>query len=272
MKKNFVSMAIAAVLAASSSQILADQYDENATTNEHDYIAVGVGAASGALIAGPAGLIVGSIVGGLFGWGSSEEAGTDMDQPDVEQQSSALVAAFDLDPDLSIVKETPEHKESEGLMLASLNSDTALVEEEQPGEINRIKQIVVNDLNVAVYFKPGSVDFESFYSQQFSVIANLLHEMPEMELNLEGYSDRQGMQSDNLQLSAERLESVRNFFVNNGIDASRINIHAYGEKNFLSTPGELDSYMFDRRVVVSFKEPSKHPQNSVATVDDKSSL
>ena len=93
---------------------------------------------------------------------------------------------------------------------------------------------------------------------------NLLHEMPELELNLDGYSDRRGSQADNLLLSEVRLESVRDYFVNNGIDEKRIHLHAHGEKNFMSTPGELESYMFDRRVVVSFSHASNATNNNVA--------
>ena len=258
MKKTLVSIAIASVLAVSSSQILADQYDEDSITNEQDYTAIGVGAASGALIAGPAGLIVGGIVGSLFGWGDSDD----------ESQGTELAAESDSDT----VAEIPGNDKAEDLMVASTSNVIPLVDSELSEEPNRIKEIVTNDLSIAVYFKPGSVNFESFYTQQFSTLSNLLHEMPEMELNLEGYSDRRGTQSDNLQLSAERLESVRDYFINSGIDASRINVHAYGEKNFLSTPGELESYMFDRRVVVSFKAASKDSQNSVAAVSNASSL
>lgn len=258
MKKTFVSIAIASVLAASSSQVLADQYNEDSITNEQDYTSIGVGAVSGALIAGPVGLIVGGMVASLFGWGDSED----------ESQEPGLADESDSDT----LAEISGHDESKDLMVASSSNVIAFVDSESSEEPSRIKEIVANDLSIAVYFKPGSVNFESFYSQQFSTISNLLHEMPEMELNLEGYSDRQGTQADNLQLSAERLESVRDYFVNSGIDASRINVHAYGEKNFLSTPGELDSYIFDRRVVVSFMATSKDSQNNVAVVSDASSL
>lgn len=255
MKKTLVSIAIASVLAVSSSQLLADQNDEDSITNEQDYTAIGIGATSGALIAGPAGLIVGGIIGSLFGWEPSED----------ELYGEELAAESDSEM-------LPVLDESEDLMVASTSNVIPQGDSELSEEANRIKDIVTNDLSVAVYFKPGSVNFESFYSHQFSTLSNLLHEMPDMELKLEGYSDRQGTQSDNLRLSAERLESVRDYFINSGIDESRIKAYAYGEKNFLSTPGELDSYMFDRRVVVSFKAASKDSQNNVAAVNDASSL
>lgn len=45
-RKKFTSIAVITALAASSSQALADQYDECAKTVELDYIAVDVGTAS----------------------------------------------------------------------------------------------------------------------------------------------------------------------------------------------------------------------------------
>lgn len=255
MKKTLVSIAITSVFAASSSQALADQYNEDTITNEDDYTAIGIGAVGGALVGGPVGFIVGGYMGSLF------------DSEDDEQ-----LAASTAEPESESLAEMTAQRSSDDLRVASSTNFIPQDNSNLTETPNRIKDIVINNLNVAVYFKPGSVDFESFYTHQFSTISNLLHEMPEMELKLEGYSDRQGTQSDNLQLSAERLESVRDYFVNSGIDASRINVQAYGEKNFLSTPGELDSYIFDRRVVVSFKAPSKSSQNNVATASDASSL
>lgn len=253
MKNKLISIAVASALVISSGEILADGYDEDSTTKQNNYTAMGIGAVSGALMAGPAGLIVGGFVGSLFGRADSEvePVGTQL------ATESNSVAVEEL-------TRTPQLNETEVMMVASSNNVIAQDDNKPSQEINKIKEIVANNLNLAVYFRPGSVNYENFYSQQFSTIAKLLSEMPEMELNLEAYSDRQGNQQDNLQLSAERLQSVRDYFINSGIDASRINIHAYGEKNFLSTPGELDSYVFDRRVVVSFKLPEKGLQNSVA--------
>lgn len=258
MKKRLVSIAIASVLAASSNHVLAEQYGEDAISIEGDYTAIGIGAVGGAVLGGPVGLIVGSYLGSLYG--------SDDSVNDSQITESATVSDSD-----SLAK-MPEQDKSDDLMVASSGEISYLGKPDLVEEPNRIKEIVTNNLNVTVYFKPGSVDLESFYSQQLSTLSNLLNELPEMELNLEGYSDRQGTQSDNLQLSEERLQSVRDYFINGGIDADRINLHAYGEKNFQSTPGELDSYMFDRRVVVSFTTSSKGSQNNVATASDTSPL
>ena len=261
MKKKLVSIAITSVLTASSGQLLADQTDESQATNENDYTAIGVGAASGALMAGPAGLIVGGFIGSLFSGGNSDDALPLTVNDDVPADESGAETTVEAD---GVAPVKADQDMPEDMLLASTSKNIPLPGSELTVDADRIKQIITSDLNVTVYFKPGSMAFESFYTQQFSVMLNLLHEMPELELNLDGYSDRRGSQADNLLLSEVRLESVRDYFVNNGIDPQRIHLNAYGEKNFMSTPGELESYMFDRRVVVSFKRPSQSTNNNVA--------
>jgi outer membrane protein OmpA-like peptidoglycan-associated protein len=261
MKKKLVSIAITSVLTASSGQLLADQTDERQATNENDYTAIGVGAASGALIAGPAGLIVGGFIGSLFSGGNSDESLPLTLNDDIPADESAVATNAETE---SVAPVNADQDMPGDMVLASNSKIVPLPGSKRTEDTDRIKQIISSDLNVTVYFKPGSMAFESFYTQQFSVMLNLLHEMPELELNLDGYSDRQGSQADNLLLSEVRLESVRDYFVNNGIEPKRIHLNAYGEKNFMSTPGELESYMFDRRVVVSFKRPSQSTNNNVA--------
>lgn len=261
MKKKLVAIAVTSVLTASSGPLLAEQNPDDLTTNEPNYTAMGIGAASGVLMAGAAGLIVGGFIANIIG--SEHSASEVQSTPD----NDALLAEY-TDPateaSAANAVAKPTQAKPEDLLLASANEATPLPGSHLPVVSERIKQIIADDLNISVYFKVGSVAFESFYTQQLSVMSHLLQEMPDVELHLDGYSDRHGNQSDNLRLSAERIESVRDYFVNNGIDPSRIHIRAYGEKNFLSTPGELDSYMFDRRVVVSFRLPSSATDNTVA--------
>ena len=264
MKKKLVSIAITSVLTASSGQLLADQNAEGQATNKNDYTATGVGAATGALMAGPAGLIVGGLIGSMFSGGNSDVS-SPLTLNDVPADESTIETTDETTAEAESVTPVKAGQElPEDMLLASSSKIIPLPDSKLAEDPDRIKQIITSDLNVTVYFKPGSVSFETFYTQQFSVMLNLLHEMPELELNLDGYSDRQGSMADNLLLSEVRLESVRDYFINNGIDPKRIHLHAYGEKNFMSTPGELESYMFDRRVVVSFKQIQKSTNNNIA--------
>ena len=260
MKKKITSIAIASIIAATSGQSMASQDDGVTTNSKKQVAAISIGAVSGAILAGPAGLVVGGIVGAL--------AGRSHTAPESNIQGIDHLAETETMLN-EMLKSSKQYEATGDVMTASI-SNTIPVIGSDATEV--IRDIVSNDLSMDVYFKAGSTDVEKFYSQQLAVISNLLNEIPELQLNLDGYSDRQGGEAENLQLSAERLASVRNYFVSQGIDDSRINVHAHGEKNFVSKPGDLDAYVFDRRVVVSFKTLAQDALNNVAIITQPSSL
>ena len=261
MKKKIISIAIASIIATGSGQVMADQENRDTSNNKKQVTAISIGAVSGALIAGPAGLIVGGIVGALAGRsGSESEVEGVGNLAETESMLNEMIEASKKDDHL------------QNVVLASASSEVPMMDAEFPESTNTVQEIVSNDLSMDVYFKAGSVDVEKFYSQQLSVLSHLLSELPDLRLNLDGYSDRQGSEADNYQLSVARLESVREYFVKHGIDDNRINVNAYGEKDFISAAGDLGAYMFDRRVVVSFETIPSNSSNSVATNTGTSSF
>lgn len=261
MKKKIIAIVIASVITTTSGQALASQQEEGVTNHKKQYTAISVGAVSGALLAGPVGLVVGGIVGAI--------AGRDHSNPEARE----IDHLAETESMLSDMLDTSKQKQAPGpVMLATSDSTMPVIENDTPEITDSLKQIVSNDLSMDVYFKAGSVDVEQFYAQQLAVITSLLTELPDLRLKLDGYSDRQGDAAENLKLSAERLQSVREHFVNNGIDENRITVRAHGEKNFFSKPGELEKYVFDRRVVLSFEAPSQNTKNNVAAITGASSL
>lgn len=261
MKKKIIAIAIASVLTTTSAQTLASPQEEGVTNNKKQYTAISIGAVSGAILAGPVGLVVGGIVGAIAGRDHTDPEAREIDH--LAETESMLGDMLDT---------SKQKQASSPVMVATAGSSIPVIDTDAPETINSLKEIVSNDLSMDVYFKAGSIDVEQFYAQQLTVITSLLTELPDLRLNLDGYSDRQGDAAENLQLSAERLQSVRKHFLKNGIDESRITVRAHGEKNFLSRPGELEKYVFDRRVVLSFEAPAGNTQNNVAAITGASSL
>lgn len=259
MKKKIISISIASIIATGSGQVMANQFDEEDSSNQ-PYAEMSIGAVGGALLAGPAGFVIGGIVGSLIG---GHETGDEVQEVDNLAVMESMVDEVQVSTDTN--------DEPKGVLLASSNNSIPNIGDEKSAVTNTLKEIISNDLSMGVYFKAGSVDIEKFYTQQLSVISNLLTEIPDLQLNLDGYSDRQGDESENLQLSIARLQSVRNYFVSQGVDENRIKVNAYGEKNFNSSPGELSAYVFDRRVVVSFTATPSGAGN-VAVISNASSL
>ena len=74
-----------------------------------------------------------------------------------------------------------------------------------------------------------------------SVAAN-----PDIQIRLDGFADERGDATYNQQLSARRVEHVRDVLVNSGIPATRISVNAHGESP--AVDASVDSYALERRV------------------------
>jgi outer membrane protein OmpA-like peptidoglycan-associated protein len=100
-------------------------------------------------------------------------------------------------------------------------------------------------------FRTGSSDIEPHYIKDLTSLAHLLKSMPELQLQLRGFSDRRGEESFNQQLSLQRAKRVEYFFAKHGIDKGRIETHAYGESKPLSNESGIEDNSFERRVMIS---------------------
>lgn len=66
---------------------------------------------------------------------------------------------------------------------------------------------------------------------------------------IEGHSDEQGSAADNLALAQKRAESVRKRLVEEGVEAARIAVAAYGREQRVAPCGEPECAAQNRRVV-----------------------
>lgn len=282
-KKKTIPILISALCVIHSTQLMASQ-ENDYTVSKEDQMSVGVGAMSGALIAGPVGFVVGGLVGALFSHDIPDETSVvaELNEVDELNTETTHITAHSDEPVAVNTIDTGESNKVDELLVASASNDVFVIEHEKPEQgkpeqgktnqkkpeaSNKLKEIITDSLNIVVYFTPGSVTTESFYEEQFVTVLDLMQEIPEIELNLAGYSDRRGTDAENVQLASQRIASIRDYFVQHGIEEHRIKTHAYGEKNLLSTYGELDSYMFDRRVVLSFNVTTDGAQENVVVVE-----
>lgn len=68
---------------------------------------------------------------------------------------------------------------------------------------------------------------------------------------INGYTDSYGGRYKNLELSRERAKTIKAFFVEQGLDASKVKVTAYGEKRFIASNATLIGRDKNRRVVIS---------------------
>jgi len=267
MKKTLLNLAISlslsgAVLstqAYADDQITADNTNSNdGTTETYMYSGMGIGAATGTAIAGPAGFVVGGLIGAFVG--SNQEVSIENEEPKLQN------TATEYDNDTS----SEVHAEAEAIDLPSVQvaqvGSASTIEDSSSTQHQNILDILTTDLSLDVYFRSGSTDIEAFYPSRLAAIADLMENMDQLELHLDGYTDRRGNQSKNIALANQRLNKVRQQLIDSGVEANRIISKAFGEKKMVSQAGDLEAYTFDRKVVIRFERSSVNSIHAMTEV------
>jgi len=81
-------------------------------------------------------------------------------------------------------------------------------------------------------------------------LADLLKEYPSMEILVEGHTDNNGKANDLRRLSEDRAKAVREYLINEGIDASRIESIGLGGSKPVTANDSEESRSKNRRVDV----------------------
>jgi outer membrane protein OmpA-like peptidoglycan-associated protein len=85
-------------------------------------------------------------------------------------------------------------------------------------------------LKKEVHFLHGSAEILPDSMAILEEAADVLRSKPELtNIEVQGHTDDSGTPEYNLRLSADRANAVRDVFVRNGVDASRLSAHGYGQ-------------------------------------------
>jgi len=106
--------------------------------------------------------------------------------------------------------------------------------------------------NDSFYFDTGKTSLNSISKRTLDVIVNAMVSNPRVNLVVEVHTDSKGSDDVNLEMTKKRGQSINAYFVNQGIDAARLNVIALGEnfpKNENTTSEALKK---NRRVVFGF--------------------
>lgn len=116
------------------------------------------------------------------------------------------------------------------------------------------------------YFSENTVyfDFDSSainFDQEGKIrdVAEYLKANPLQKLRLEGHCDERGTEQYNLSLGDRRAASVREFLVNLGIAADRIEAISWGEERPVCTEKTESCYALNRRVEFILLKPGESP-------------
>lgn len=221
------------ILTAASLPLLAGTASADDRADRWGVGGVGAGAATGALIAGPPGLVLGSAIGGFIG----ERMGRANTASDLETELS--IANSDLD----LLRASLEHAERElGVVRADLAD-----RDQRITELERSRQVAMA-LETDVLFRTGSSGLEPAGDSRVESLARVMRENPDLTIRLDGYADPRGTEDFNMDLSRDRTSAVRDALVARGVPQERIETHAHGDQEAGSADGDLDAYALDRRV------------------------
>ena len=244
------------------------------TTDNYMLPGMGAGAAAGAVVAGPAGLLIGGIIGAFVG---SNQAVSD--QKTATDNQETVIADVTSTQDTSLIQKTgnmvEENIDSQNdtafydissgeIYVAQLGGLTPVEEKHSITAQDELVNILTTDLSLDVYFRSGSTAIETFYPERLAAIAELMKTMETLELHLDGYTDRRGNKAQNIVLANKRIDQVRQHLVSAGVEDDRIISKAFGEMKMVSSPGDLDGYTFDRKVVIRFERTSPESIQSMA--------
>jgi len=109
-----------------------------------------------------------------------------------------------------------------------------------------------------VMFDVDSARLRPGASRMLDRIAAVLHDDPQRRVLIEGYSDSQGQDAYNLELSARRAGAVRQALVDRGISADRIDAQGLGEAYPVATNATTAGRQLNRRVEILFSDATGH--------------
>ncbi len=137
----------------------------------------------------------------------------------------------------------------------STYTSTVKSEENENGQIEKIIELVPNGINRIIrleklIFALGKADISAESHQELDQIVTMLNESETMTIQLEGHTDFRGNAKQNMKLSENRVESVKNYLVKKGIEKKRIKTKAFGGTQPLSRAGDSASRAANRRVEV----------------------
>jgi outer membrane protein OmpA-like peptidoglycan-associated protein len=101
-----------------------------------------------------------------------------------------------------------------------------------------------------VLFDTGKAQLKSGADRSLDQIAAFLNDNPERRVQVEGFTDAQGTDDYNLELSQRRADSVAMAIIRRGIDAQRVRAMGYGEGFPVASNDSAGSRQLNRRVEI----------------------
>jgi outer membrane protein OmpA-like peptidoglycan-associated protein len=200
------------------------------------------GGVIGAFAAGPVGAVIGAGIGTWLG-NRVHRAGD-------AKKAEATVAALQTDKTelqsekSALLNEKSQLTETNRSLAARLDDLTHKVETAQYTKVDGSE--VLDGLQGDVLFRTGSAEITPEIAHQIQVLAQAVAKSAALKVRVDGYADPRGTVDDNLKLSEDRANAVRDLFLAAGISDEVLEVNAYGKSQ--SVAADSDGYALERRV------------------------
>lgn len=217
-----ITVAVAAYVPAASAK-----------ASKEENIGVGSGVVIGALAGGPFGAVIGAAIGAKLG-DTMHKKSESIDDLSVSLQDSRANVS-DLESDIRALNRD----------IDSLSAELAHLEDvDRPQLVNLMQAGIAMDL----LFRTDEFVLADTTGGRLAELAGAVAQMKDVRIQLDGFADERGDADYNLELSAKRVEFVRDQLVAAGVDPARIHTSAHGESP--AQDETVDSYALERRVAL----------------------
>jgi outer membrane protein OmpA-like peptidoglycan-associated protein len=103
-------------------------------------------------------------------------------------------------------------------------------------------------------FEVGKSRISSESYPELELVVDMMTENDKMIIQLEGHTDYQGNAEENMKLSEQRVNAVKDYLVSRGIKSKRIQTKAFGGTAPLSRDNTPEAHRINRRVELRILE------------------
>ena len=134
----------------------------------------------------------------------------------------------------------PDHQDKCPYTLEGVKVDAKGCPLNKKQDLNKLKQ--------GIQFQTNSTKFTKDSYGTLNDIVALLKQIPSSNLEVQGHTDNVGKEEKNKELSQARAQAVVDYFIQQGIDASRLRAVGYGSEKPIASNGSKHGRKQNRRV------------------------
>ncbi len=105
-----------------------------------------------------------------------------------------------------------------------------------------------------VLFEQSTTNLLTESSQELDMVVTFMKENPQVTIELSGHTDSRGNHADNVKLSLQRAEKVKDYLGSRGVDVKRMSSKGYGGVKSIASNDNEETRKLNRRVEFTIKK------------------